>query len=356
MQKSAGFVAGMLLAICVCSATAVDGAGQAAAKPLSGLIRVSVKGATRTVSSALLGLNGVDTTGPAWDDRAFDVALGKFSPGVIRYPGGAAANYWSWPDGWFQPGRWPGEPSRRVNDRLPVFTTGLRAAGALALFDLNTVTYHGAIASAADNAALLHQQLELLRTASAAGLPVQMVELGNELYQNGNSSTPPRNAHDYAKRFPTAADYATQMNSWIAAIHRAFPAAQVAAVGDDANDVHGLSQRRRTWNADVLPLLQGEDAVTVHENLRVFNANSSPETVLAIPYLHFQQLKANELALFGSYRLPVWITEFNMADMTPQHVFEGTWMHGLFVAEEALVFVSDPAIAHAGLNSTIGGA
>ena len=98
-----------------------------------------------------------------------------------------------------------------------------QAAGAVPLFDLNTVTYHGAIGSAARNAALLAQQLRLLRAASAAGLPVRMVELGNELYLNGNSSTPAGHAHDYAKRFPTAAAYATQMNPWIAAIHRAFP-------------------------------------------------------------------------------------------------------------------------------------
>jgi len=96
--------------------------------------------------------------------------------------------------------------------------------------------------------------------------------------------------------------------------------------------------------------------VTLHENLRVFDATAAPAVVLAEPYLHFQQVKAHELALFKSYHLPVWITEFNMGDLTPGRVFRGTWLHGLFVAEEALLFLADPAITHVDLNSTIGSA
>ena len=129
---------------------------------------------------------------------------------------------------------------------------------------------------------MLDQQLQALHTAAADGLPVRMVELGNELYQSGYINAGP-NGQDYAKRFPTAADYATQMNTWISAIHSAFPAAKVAAVATDANDVSGISQRRRNWNADVLPLLKGEDAVTIHDNLRVFDASESARGRARVP-------------------------------------------------------------------------
>jgi hypothetical protein len=104
----------------------------------------------------------------------------------------------------------------------------------------------------------------------------------------------------------------------------------------------------------VLPLLKGEDAVTIHDNLRVSDASSSPATVLAYPYLHFQKLKAHELALFHSDQLPVWVTEFNLADVTPGHVFQGTWLHGLFVAAQALLLTGDPDITYAGLDASIG--
>ncbi len=338
-----------------CLLTSAFGVTGSRANLASTTVKVTSAGPVRTVTPALLGLNGVNTTGPQWDNSAFDSVLNKFAPGVIRYPGGTVANYWSWPDGWFQPGEWPGEPALAVNDTLPVFGTGLAAAGASPLFDLNTVTINGAIGSAAEDTAQLDQQLQALQSAAGDGLPVKMVELGNELYQSGYISTGP-DGQDYAKRFPSAADYATQMNAWISALHSSFPGVKVAAVATDANDVNGISPRRSTWNASVLPLLKGEDAVTIHDNLRVFDASSSPATVLAYPDLHFQKLKAHELALFHSDQLPVWVTEFNLADQTQGHVFQGTWLHGMFVAAQALLYTGDPDITYAGLNATIGAA
>jgi hypothetical protein len=37
-------------------------------------------------------------------------------------------------------------------------------------------------------------------------------------------------------------------------------------------------------------------------------------------------------------------------------VFQGTWLHGMFVAAQALLFTGDPDINYAGLNATIGAA
>jgi hypothetical protein len=355
MRITSGRALAALPVTCACLLTSAFGVTEARTNLASTTVKVTSTGPVRTVTPTLLGLNGVNTTGPQWDNSPLDSVLSKFAPGVIRYPGGTVANYWSWPDGWFQPGKWPGQPAKAVNDTLPVFRTGLAAAGASPLFDLNTVTINGAIGSATDNPAQLDQQLQALQSAAGDGLPVKMVELGNELYQSGYISTGP-DGQDYAKRFPSAADYATQMNAWISALHSAFQGVKVAAVATDANDVNGISPRRSTWNASVLPLLKGEDAVTIHDNLRVFDASSSPATVLAYPYLHVQKLKAHELALFHSDRLPVWVTEFNLADQTQGHVFQGTWLHGMFVAAQALLYTGDPDITYAGLNATIGGA
>ena len=355
MRITSGRALAVLPVTCACLLTSAFGVTEARTNLASTTVKVTSTGPVRTVTATLLGLNGVNTTGPQWDNSPLDSVLSKFAPGVIRYPGGTVANYWSWPDGWFQPGKWPGEPAKAVNDTLPVFRTGLAAAGARPLFDLNTVTINGAIGSATDSPAQLDQQLQALQSAAGDGLPVKMVELGNELYQSGYISTGP-DRQDYAKRFPSAADYATQMNAWISALHSAFQRVKVAAVATDANDVNGISPRRSTWNASVLPLLKGEDAVTIHDNLRVFDASSSPATVLAYPCLHVQKLKAHELALFHSDRLPVWVTEFNLADQTQGHVFQGTWLHGMFVAAQALLFTGDPDITYAGLNATIGGA
>jgi hypothetical protein len=240
MRITTGRALAALPVICACLLTSAFGVTEARTNLASTTVKVTSTGPVRTVTPTLLGLNGVNTTGSQWDNSPLDSVLSKFAPGVIRYPGGTVANYWSWPDGWFQPGKWPGEPAEAVNDTLPVFRTGLAAAGARPLFDLNTVTINGAIGSATDNPAQLDQQLQ--------ALPVKMVELGNELYQSGYISTGP-DGQDYAKRFPSAADYATQMNAWISALHSAFQGVKVAAVATDANDVNGISRRRSTWNA-----------------------------------------------------------------------------------------------------------
>jgi hypothetical protein len=343
-----------VLAPCALLVTAASDPGRAAAHPPSGTIQVRPSGPVRTVTPTLIGLNGVNLHGPLWNDGSLDAVLKRFGPGVLRYPGGTAANYWSWQSGWYQAGRWPGEPGKPVDDRLQVFDTAVKIAGAVPMFVLNTVTYNGKVGSAAENTAMLDQQLQFLRAASAQGLPVRFVELGNELYLNGYSSSGGSHARDYVTRFPTAVDYATQMNAWITAIHREFPGVRIAAVAADSNDVQGISERRRTWNGDVLPVLKGEDAVILHENQQVFDASSPPASVLSMPYLHLRKLEANELSLFAKYHLPVWLTAFNMVDHTADHGFQGTWLHGLFVAEQALLFLGVPTIANVDLDASVG--
>ena len=330
----------------------------AAGRPASdAAVGVAPTGPVRTVTSTLFGLNGVDTTGPAWNNKHLLAALSRFfGAGVLRVPGGTAANYWSWHDGWFQPAstRWPGESRTRVDDRLPIFNDALRSSGETPVYVLNTLTYKSQIGSARVNQAMLHSQLRFLDAAAALGWPVKMVELGNELYLNGATHTSKHHAQDYEQRFPTAADYARQMNPWITAIHHAFPGVQVAAVATDANDLRGITPRRSSWNNDVLPILRGEDAMTMHVILREGDPAASPSTMLAFPYLHLQKLKANELKLLGSYKLPVWITAFGMSDATPDHVLRSTWLQGLFVGEEALLMLSIPAIKTLELPSSVG--
>jgi len=325
-------------------------AGQAGAQA----IPVSLTGTVRTVTPALLGLNAVNVTGPRWDDTKLDAVLSKFGPGVLRYPGGTNANYWDWQKGWFQPGQWPSEKPTPVNDKIGVFKVGLSAAGAAPMFVLNVLTYQGAIGTDSLNTTMLQGQIAFLRAAAQAGLPVKMVELGNELYLTGAVNFGPH-GQDYATRFPTAADYASQMNTWIAALHRNFPGVQVAPVAADPNFIPGVSQRRQTWDQDVLPALHGEDVVSVHEIQRVYQSGPAA-TVLAQPYIRYQTFKSNQLKLIVARKLPVWLTAYNMEDQTPGHAVEGTWLHGLYVAEETLLFLANPVFKYIGLSGSIGNA
>lgn len=316
-------------------------------------IEVSPTGPVRTVTPTLLGLNGVNVTGPRWDNSKLDAVLATFGPGVLRYPGGTNANYWDWQSGWFQPGRWPAEPpGAPINDKIGVFKTGLGAAGAAPMFVLNVLTYQGAVGSDSINTAMLRGQLRFLHAAAAAGMPVKMVELGNEMYLTGAVSGGTHGL-DYETRFPTAADYATQMNAWIAALHKAFPGVQVAPVAADPNYISGVSARRQTWDDQVLPPLKGEDVMSVHEIQRVKQTSPVP-TVLAQPYLRYQTFAANQLPLFTARNLPLWITAFNMEDQTAGQTLQGSWLHGLYVAEQALLYLANPEFRYIGLSGSIG--
>ena len=344
---------GLAMSLAVAAAVSVSAASiggtVAAIQPMT----PSLTGPVRIVTPTLLGLNAENTTGPRWDNSNLDAVLKNFAPGVLRYPGGTSANYWDWRQGWFQPGKkWPAEPPAPVDDKIPVFGVALNAAGSAPMFVLNVLTYQGGVGTNAENAAMLADQLKFLHAAAAAGMPVKYVELGNEMYLTGASNTGPH-GQDYATRFPTAVDYADQMNPWITAIHKAFPASLVAAIGDDPNYIPGVSQRRLTWDANVLPALHGEDVVTVHEIQRVYQSGPA-STLLAQPYIRYKTFKANQLPLFTARKLPIWITAFNMEDQTPTHAVQGTWLHGLYVAEEALLFLANPVFSRIGLSGSVG--
>jgi hypothetical protein len=143
------------------------------------------------------------------------------------------------------------------------------------------------------------------------------------------------------------------MNTWITALHRDFPGVQVAAVAADPNFIPGVSKRRETWDQDVLPALHGEDVMSVHEIQRVYQAGP-PATVLAQPYIRYQTFKSRQLKLIEADKLPVWLTAYNMEDQTPGHVLQGTWLHGLYVAEQTLLYLANPEFEYIGLSGSIG--
>jgi|GEM_PF-2610569 len=73
----------------------------------------------------------------------------------------------------------------------------------------------------------LQSQLEMLRQAHHIDLPVQYIELGNELYFS---------TADFQNRYPTAGDYARAMNTWNDSLTVQFPDAGIAVAGVKVND------------------------------------------------------------------------------------------------------------------------
>ncbi|MEY9928356.1 hypothetical protein ABH926_002995 [Catenulispora sp. GP43] len=162
---------------------------------------------------------------------AADTQLAALSPATVRWPAGTSANYWHWTKG--QP---VGDPYMTPNP-TPDFHTYLSSlVKAYAqtkvppVFVLNVMT-----SSLSDQKAMLAQ-------AGTDGLPIDYVELGNELDLCFNA--------DYAKAFPTGTDYGTNVvGPWSLALHNLYPNLQIAAVAG-YEDPATACVRDRTWNLD----------------------------------------------------------------------------------------------------------
>ncbi|MGE0160586.1 MAG: hypothetical protein AB7T31_14345 [Gemmatimonadales bacterium] len=93
-------------------------------------------------------------------------------PAVLRYPGGTTANHWDWQTGWFTADSTTPPMFANITPkgtiRAEEFATGADAAGARPLLVVNV--QHSTLA----------YQLAGLAHAASVGVPVELVELGNE--------------------------------------------------------------------------------------------------------------------------------------------------------------------------------
>lgn len=293
-------------------------------QPVNGTV-TSNPGASRQVAPYFLGYNNVPIHSPSWDNPDIVNAAIPLKPGTLRYPGGTVANYWDWQSGWFVPAA-PGGflNAPRSTYRLQELLIAVRATGAIPIYVLNMLTSD------------LNTQLEMLQTAKSMGLPVQLVELGNEFYL----STP----GDYVTKFPGGSDYGKQATSWISAIRAAFPDAKIAVVGGVPVTNSSNDPRKANWNQELVQNLQGADALTLHPYVPIpqgtvtqgaSSANvSNLEDIVSARWQQFE----NVLQSFPP-NMKVWFTEYNLVDAANQ-VFH-TWIHGILVAEMSLNFLAE---------------
>jgi hypothetical protein len=300
-------------------------------------------GAPRLLHADFLGFNGEAVTAPPglWRGGAFLAAVARLHPQALRIFGGTTANFWDWRAGTFvSPAalapRSPSVPPAlaaarsKVSIQLADWARVARLAGATPVFDLNLVT------------STLDRQVAMLRAASRLGLPIDRIELGNELYL-------PR----YRDRFPSGRDYGAEATRWIAALKAAFPGAQVAAAGYTPTDVPGRRRDRRelSWNADMLSTLRGEDAITFHPYFasglplrRGPAGRHAVATALGAPTRALRSLRAWGLAALPP-NVAAWVTEWNLFDR--RAAVHGTWAQGLEVASFGLGLLGDPRVVAA---------
>jgi hypothetical protein len=294
-------------------------------------------GAPRALPPDFLGFNAEALTAPGglWSRPSFLRAVAALAPEALRVFGGTTANFWDWRSGTFTRG--PRVPVPLLAARAAVHITLaqwarlLRSAGARPIYDLNLLT------------STLAQQLAMLRSARALGLPVTRVELGNELYL-------PR----YGYRFPSGADYGRVATGWISILKASFPGLRIAVPAwlpgtpGQPGATGRPDARARDWNASMLTTLRGADALAFHPYFASGLAagdrladGAAAATMLTAPAREFEQLQGAALASLPA-GVHAWITEFNLFDRrAPVH---GTWGQGLDVASFVLALLGDARI------------
>jgi hypothetical protein len=311
--------------------------------PLSSTPVRGTLGPARTLPPGFLGFNGEAITGPGvWSSPSFARAVAGLRPQAIRVFGGTPADYWDWRAGTYVSSPQVPAPLAALRPRIKLTIAGwaslVHAAGAAPLFDLNLVTSD------------LGSQLAMLRAASAAGMPVRAVELGNELYMP-----------QYSSLFRDGAAYGRAATRWVAAIKAAFPGVMVAVdayPGTDGNDATPNSRERR-WNGELLATVRGEDALTLHayfaSGLHPGGAPASGDQAEVMLSQPGRRLLAIARLVAGlPTRLPLWVTEWNLYD--PRTHAAQTWAQGLAVATFGLDLIATPRVTQADYHALVSSA
>ncbi|MBI1732455.1 MAG: hypothetical protein HYR49_06765 [Gammaproteobacteria bacterium] len=307
-----------------------------------------------------------------WSDPRLVEKASRLNPDVLRIPGGTEANYWDWRRGGLvdlkgmkdTPGQFRPEHVTAYDEgKVETYRGLFEATGARAMIVLNMLTSD------------LDSQLEYIRQALDAGLPVQYVELGNELY----ASRP-----NYVDVYPTPESYAETAARWARAIREAFPGLEVAIIGANPRVALQKSDRRvLIWNdIGIEKALSTADALTFHDYqpLRLRSREFPPEEVeraLAGALRQTRDMVGADLTRRMPASSEIWVTEFNIlpaappradasapgtrtpgpyrqrggrespryaaAERTPPSV-AGTWLHGLYVAAMAATLMEQPSV------------
>ena len=348
-------IAHLIVLTCLGGGTACPLAGQTVVAPL-----VSAD-ASRTIPSALLGVNTRAKVIGLWKNAVDQTNLERLAIKHLRFPGGIVGNYYDWTTGdMISPDAPHPHHSLDVeNYRVRQLLTAHETTGVLPVFVLNMLTSY----RIPGYASALESQLSMLRHAQQIGLPVERIELGNELY------APVYDEHTYPlsevnmRGFIDAADYYSTASSWAEQIKSEFPESSIGLVDTvvRSSDVAN-SNRKYFWNRDLNATDLSEfDALIRHyyssaglldpqttsgsleeiqqEQWELFLAPNGPDKVIGNAFSFMDDVAQNTLQVDG---IPTWITEFNLMDKVGP--IARTWTHALFSAAMLYEMLDDSSV------------
>jgi len=273
------------------------------------------------------GLNGNTIRGPSWASTIFNDSVKTMFPKLLRYPGGNVSNYWNWNQGWFysqnildtvfndtiytMPNGWSNlnpidiKPSR--------FNEALNQINADGIYVLNMMS------------SSLSNQLFELENAIDSGLVINRVELGSEFNHDNPFSE---------IKFPTAGDYAREVNIWVESIKNIIPSIKIGVVaGNRGPDF----SRAWKWNDSICDIVNDADALIWHLYLYLQDEDTlfTNAQVLGYPFYRvpkYEQWRGFQDTISSIQDYDIWVTEYNLFDKTADKRFANTWAHTLILA------------------------
>jgi len=197
-------------------------------------------------------------TKPTWTNQSFIDSVKTLNLEIIRYPGGTESQYFDWQTGRSVPSSlWTNGTLfnhsyigtvPHVSYPLSQLHYFYQQTGIKPIFCLNLLTK------------TLSDQIQMLQAAHSLGIPIEYIELGNELYFTDQ---------DFVNKYPNPGDYVLDIkNNWIPQISALFPNAKIAVIGgyDGSTTLNGNSipNRITSWNDTLFAQNINTNAITFH--------------------------------------------------------------------------------------------
>jgi hypothetical protein len=280
-------------------------------------------------------------TKPTWTNQSFIDSVKTLNLEIIRYPGGTESQYFDWQTGRSVPSSlWTNGTLfnhsyigtvPHVSYPLSQLHYFYQQTGIKPIFCLNLLTK------------TLSDQIQMLQAAHSLGIPIEYIELGNELYFTDQ---------DFVNKYPNPGDYVLDIkNNWIPQISALFPNAKIAVIGgyDGSTTLNGNSipNRITSWNDTIFAQNINTNAITFHYYLppnTTTLSNPNITQVLAAPFKHWPVLKTNTVDNVTN-GMDCWITEYNLNDGNQTtYAIASSWAHGLYTASLFSLMLEEPKI------------
>lgn len=307
--------------------------------------RISRSSTDRGIPNYGFNLNALTKT---TINNSFVDSIYKMKPAFLRYPGGTVSQYWDWQNGRVEDDSlWT---NGSLADNFNFTTTNAPKYDLEDLFLWKNYLEIEPVYCLNVLTRSIEDQMDMLRAADSIGLPVNYVELGNELYFPTT---------DFVNAYPTAADYGQAMAIWIDSIKLTFPNAKIAVVGatEAATSLGGSPSPTRVqqWNDQILPYVGNAKAFTFHAYYPVNTTAANPQILdaLAAPF-RYHPLDIGYGPDSISNDFEIWYTEFNITDNNTNPVTASSWVHGLQAATMLLLYLEEGKISTM-LNQQVAG-